>query len=622
MASVIETQSMVETQTMVETELRPRANVTLERVLYVAAWAMGLLARLYALGAAPLSPLEAANTWPTWLKALGLSAPTVAEPTSALMYSLQLLLFWLVPAGDAWARLPAMAAGMALLLLPWFLRDRLGRSAALALTFLLAVDPWLVAFSRLADGTMLALLWAMLALVALERVRVSAHADRSDSRWRWLQVLAVALGLLVVSGAAAWPLLLVVGLNVLLLGRPSWDGMSGDEGRRPLFLLVLGGGAALLGGTAWLAQPAALSYVGSSLTWWWQRDGMAGAGYSSAWLWLRLLVEQPLVLLFGTVGLVLLWRDQATRRVATFLTAWLVLASLLLLLPSRDPVLLPAWALPGLIAAAVALARWPLRVPPGMAWSEAALLLLVTTALLLSTSFWLRIFVNAFAVDANALAIMALLLASVVLILIVYALWSGWPPARWATGVLLLGLLVTAELSAMWHLAHEADPMHPDGFFASEGHPDVRQLATELATLSAQRTGDAGELPVQVQMTDGADPLLGWYLRDMRRLEWVLAPDPTWADESRKPALITLAGQALPESAPYMGGVYSTRTVWEPGQLTQPAQAPGDVAGLQARADAFWRDPGRNLARWILYRETPQIPPSEDVTLWVAADAQ
>ncbi|MEZ4555456.1 MAG: hypothetical protein R2854_03210 [Caldilineaceae bacterium] len=126
----------------------------------------------------------------------------------------------------------------------------------------------------------------------------------------------------------------------------------------------------------------------------------------------------------------------------------------------------------------------------------------------------------AFQVDFSALAIVALLLAAVALIVVVYGLWAGGPAARWVLAVLLMLVLLTANWSAMWHLAHEADAMHPDGFFLVETHPDVRNLATELATLSAQRTGDAAELPVQVQMAASADPVLGWTLR----VTWAAPP--------------------------------------------------------------------------------------------------
>ena len=631
--------SMAETQP----QSASRTGVTLERALYGVALVAGLAARLLGLGAAPFAPLEAANAWPAWLKAAGLTAPLAAEPSSPLMYSLHVLMFWLAPAGgsggDVWARLPALAAGMTLVLLPWFLRDRLGRGTALVLTFLLALDPWLVTFSRLADGTILALLWAMLALVALERVRMAVGGDDRgvdggadvDGQWRWLQVLAVALGLLLVSGATAWPLLVVIGLNVALLGRPRVDMAAlRAAGRSPLFLLILGGGAALVGSTVWLAQPGALSNVGASLSWWWQRPAVeAGPGYSFTWLWLRLLVDQPFVLVFGVIGLVMLARRAETRRLSLFLLAWLAVASLLLLLPTRDPLLLPLWGVPLLVAAAVAVARWIGRVPAALAWQEVGIVVLVSVALLLSITFWLRIGVAAFQVDFSALAIVALLLAAVARIVVVYGLWAGGPAARWVLGVLLMLVLVTANWSAMWHLAHEADAMHPDGFFLVETHPDVRNLAAELATLSAQRTGDAGELPVQVQMAASADPVLGWMLRDMRRVAWVLAPDPAQRINGRQPALLTEDATVVPETVAYMGSVYRTRTTWDPAQLTA---RPLDFAGVTEQADGrsrlaawanvFWRDRGRDLLRWMIYRETPQLPPAETITLWAPATTE
>ena len=86
-------------------------------------------------------------------------------------------------------------------------------------------------------------------------------------------------------------------------------------------------------------------------------------------------------------------------------------------------------------------------------------------------------------------------------------------------------LLVLTATASAWQLAQVHDMQRPNGLFASVAHPNVRTLRADLATLSAQRVGDELAKPVQVQMGVEPDPLLAWYLRDRRVVDWIPAPD-------------------------------------------------------------------------------------------------
>ncbi len=158
-------------------ELNERSGITLEGLLFGATVAMGAGIRFFGLAAQPLSPPEAANAWLAWLQVSGLADPVLVEgvegPASALLHSLQMLLFWLVGGGDGPARIIPVLAGIGLVVAPWFWRLWLGRTVALILSLLIAIDPWLVAFSRRADGTMLSLLLFTLLLTLLMRLQRS-----------------------------------------------------------------------------------------------------------------------------------------------------------------------------------------------------------------------------------------------------------------------------------------------------------------------------------------------------------------------------------------------------------------------------------------------------------------
>src|SRR5262245_58113544 len=132
----------------------PRASqvanwLSVERLLYGAALVMGIWLRLWSLGTQPLSPWEASNSWPAWLTANGLTVANAPTPNSALFYDLQWLLFWTGINSDSGARFVSAVAGIFMILLPWWWRGFLGRRVALVLAFLIAIDSWLLGFSRL-----------------------------------------------------------------------------------------------------------------------------------------------------------------------------------------------------------------------------------------------------------------------------------------------------------------------------------------------------------------------------------------------------------------------------------------------------------------------------------------
>ena len=161
------------------TELAPAAvfekdgarstGLTVEHGLYLVILLVAFGLRFINLGVAPLLPLEAAQAWPAWLAATGTQVAGSPAATSALFYGLQSLLFFVTGANEVLARLLPALVGTALVLLPWWWRDWLGRGGALAVALLLALDPWLVALGRTADAVGLTIFLGLLVLTALWR---------------------------------------------------------------------------------------------------------------------------------------------------------------------------------------------------------------------------------------------------------------------------------------------------------------------------------------------------------------------------------------------------------------------------------------------------------------------
>lgn len=620
--------------------------------------ALGL--RLAGLSLLPLTPLEAANAWPAWLTAAapaGLTGEMLAPlwPASPLLHTLQAALFWLAGGSDAQARGWPALAGAGLVLVLWPLRPLLNRRAPVALVAALwvAIDPWLVALSRLADGALLSLTLAMLVLAGIYRL-----AEGPDSQRRaWLWGTGVAAGLLLVSGPLAWCFVPVI---------VAWVWLNRQVWARPIPVARVAGSAGVAGvlaATGWLAWPQGLQMLGRSLTAWfglWTGAGLVpweAASYPVAWLPVRLLADQPLLLLAGVAGLLGLTLDfssapgSAARAWPRFLWLWLLWATFLWLLPGRHPLLLAVWAPPLLLAGAHGLAALVEGVPRDLDWREAWVVLGTLAVLAGSGLFWwvALTFGREFEpVMAQATLAIALL---TVLVLVAYGVWTDPRHARWLAAAFVCTLLLCWTVAATWHLGYRERLGTLDGFLATVSHADLRQLVADVETISAQRTGHAHDLPVLLQVSRRqatpqgearADflPLLGWYLREMRNLSWreLAGPgsflDAAVAAGEPLPLVITgttgwepgssdLAGAGELE---YVGSRYTLTVTWLPTELlATPVEAPGaDPAGGWLGLRARWREQIQPFLRWMLYRMVPPgggLPGArEGVILWATRE--
>jgi hypothetical protein len=166
------------------------------------AWAVAFLVALAALrlgtaGAVPLDAEEAAHAW----RALRLAAAgdaSVDGLTSPFTAAAQAVVFSLLGAGDARARGPAAACGLALVLAPLLCWSALGRARALALCLLAALVP--------AIGEAASALGAALVAACLLGWTAAARRRAEDAR-AWAYASAAAAGFLLTTGPAAWALL-------------------------------------------------------------------------------------------------------------------------------------------------------------------------------------------------------------------------------------------------------------------------------------------------------------------------------------------------------------------------------------------------------------------------------
>jgi hypothetical protein len=168
--------------------------------LYWLAFLIALGFRLIQLGALPLTDSEAALALQALQIAQGKAPLLSPEPGYILFTS---ILFAIINTTNFMARFLPALAGSVLVFAPYFFRDKLKPRPALILAFLIASDPGLVALSRQAGATMLAVTFLLFAW----------------AMWRSQRLIPAGFfaGLALLSGPSLWAGLLVLGLTWLFL---------------------------------------------------------------------------------------------------------------------------------------------------------------------------------------------------------------------------------------------------------------------------------------------------------------------------------------------------------------------------------------------------------------------
>jgi len=545
-----------------------RKPFTWEGVLYLLAVGLALVVRLRGLGHTPLSDAEAALALRAWQIAQGQMAPVGAQPGYVLPTA---FLFFLSGTSDALARLWPALSGALLVALPYFWRDRLGRLPALLLAFGLALDPGLVATSRLADGVMPALAFTLAALTAWTRgasAMVGAFALLA-----WMSGPSAWLGTLVL--ALTWGVVVFFRRDlVLTLPRLRW---------RPAALAVL-----IFPGTLFFRAPQGVSGLGEALV-----AFLAGwrppAHVSLAWM-AAALTDEVLPLLFALIGAwqVWVWSNKERSALARLTTLWAGIGLLVVLAYPAARVadlvwfLLPLWVLAAYGLSVVWRRSEYLQVTGGMAALTVALLVFA----------WLDLAAVSLAPTGQELWLRAGVLSALIILLtlITGLVGAGWSRPAARSGLLLGMAFALGLLSLRGALRPEPSPWQP----AQVGQ--VRLLVDTLGDLSEMRTGRRDALHVLVQGTDS--PALAWALR---RFSWeeVAGFGPSEMPEVvLRPA--SLGDLSRPAAYRGQGFAWSPTLQWD-GRLGSalawvtrrelPLQS--DTLVLWARGDLF---PGGSLA--------------------------
>lgn len=471
--------------------------------LYALAFGLALTVRLLRLDAWPLTDEEARWAMQAFELMKGLRPEIGPQPGYILLTALA---FFVFQAGDFTARLIPALFGAALVIAPYFFRDRLGEKPALVLAFLLAFDPGLLAMSKLAGSPILAVSALILAWGA----------------WRNGQTRAagVLAGLSLLGGPQLWPgligLAIAYGLTRGLA--PSLAVIRFERGELlrglayaavtflvigSLFLLAPGGlGAGLQSLTAYFGSwldfdNAALPYFGDFVP--------------ASRLLIALLVYQFPALLLAAISLVrgITQRDDQTIALGLWLLTALVLA---LANPGRQVFDL-AWALLPLSALAALEVSWHIRAIEGNRWETLGMMAFTISLLIFAGFNFAGISLNTLSPEQMQLRLLLLGVSLVLLALSIFLVAYGWsvPVAAqgsvWGALVILFAWHLSTAMAAGGLRTYQTAEMWPPGLPARySGY-----LVTQLREIESWKLQPAQPLTIIASGIDS--PALRWTLR-------------------------------------------------------------------------------------------------------------
>ncbi|MCI0554356.1 MAG: hypothetical protein L0287_25700 [Anaerolineae bacterium] len=562
--------------------------------LYWLAFLLALGFRFIQLGASPLTDSEANLALQALHIAQGKSPLLDPQPAYILFTS---ILFAIIESTNFMARFVPALIGSTLVFVPYFFREKINARPALILAFLFAFDPGLVALSRQAGGTILAVTFLLFA-------------------WgMWINRRAIPTGifagLALLSGPSLWAGILALALTRFFLqgmqSRINTD-QSSIENRKSelvnqespitnyqlqpaLLSLIL---TLLLGGTLFFLSPNGLSAWLSSLP-----EYLAGWVSPSAMtpgrMLLAFFVYEPLGLFIAALSIIRGFRTKSEH--INRLSLWLGV-SLLLGIFYRQATGLVWVIVPLLTLAAMELSRSmnirsEERVEVGV---------VVMAVLILLIYIWFNISniavnpytqipaVMPFFGEVQNPRYMILYGASAILIVCIMMVGFGWSPrtARLGTAWSFTIFFSVYSLAAAWGASGLRNPTGVELWT-----PDPKPLQADLLLASVNdisefSLGHVNSQPVTIMGIDS--PALEWVLRN-HAVEVVSALDPQVAP----PLVITPPMDDLSLPSAYRGQDFTWRQtlLWD-----------------QIRNPDWWS--------WLVYRQLPRE--NEMIVLWARDD--
>jgi hypothetical protein len=572
-----------------------KKTVTLEYALYILALCLALAFRLIGLEALPFNEAEAAWAWQAYQVSQAEAAQIGSQPAYVLLTS---MLFFIFSSSEYLARLLPAVLGSMVIAVPFVLKEKIGRKAALVAAFGLALDPLSVAVSRQVGSPMLAVGFASLAFAA----------------WHYRKpgLTGVFSALFLLSGQPGVVAIIALAITALLLVLSGFWSVWWQEDFDLKPFLVSGALTLFVVGTLFMRYPQGLSAmlqaVPNYLSGW-----TVAAGFWGQVPFLQALsaipIYQPLALVFG--GFILLkkdtWQHTTYRSVALL---FLLVFVLIIFYPARQAsdlvwALVPLWLLAGNgISPFIKRVEKEHRL---VVWGQGITILVLLSfwwanLVKMTRIYYINIPVGFRLADFNTLDLgtkdyigrmVVFILVPLVIALLIAIVVTNWNKqagvhsAAWGLGLFGVFYLVLVLFGINDLRPQQANELWNPAM--APGYAD--DLTEALAELSLPHVGNRNEIEVVYQI-DMA--LLHWQLRDMPNAKFV-----SILASNDSPAVIINNSFTLDE-------------------MDRPVAYRGEKIALQLYRN--WGDMPLpyDFDRWFIYRKAPVE--KQWVVLWARED--
>jgi len=193
-----------------DTPLWSALKLDVEKGLYLLFTLAAIFTRFYRLGDRVMSHDESLHTYFSWCLYVGRGFQHTPMMHGPFLFHINALIYALFGADDFTARISPALFGVALILLPWTLRRWLGRSGALAASFMFLISPFIMYHARYIRNESYVTVWVMLIVWGI-------FAYLGERRVRWLYLFVTANILLFATKEVSFIYVAIFGLFLALL---------------------------------------------------------------------------------------------------------------------------------------------------------------------------------------------------------------------------------------------------------------------------------------------------------------------------------------------------------------------------------------------------------------------
>lgn len=218
--------------------LMATAHFDWEKIAYIAFIILALITRLWDVGGRVMSHDESLHTQFSYQFFNGDGYNHTPLMHGPFLFHITAVSYWLLGADDFTARLPVALFGVLLVAIPYFLRDWLGKTGALFVSFLFLISPFVTYYSRYIRHDVYVIIWALIIFIAT----VYYLKERKDKYLWWF---AGGLALMFATKEVSFIYVAIFGSFLALrlfmrLALADWIRDKLPDLLRPLIILFIG----------------------------------------------------------------------------------------------------------------------------------------------------------------------------------------------------------------------------------------------------------------------------------------------------------------------------------------------------------------------------------------------